>query len=146
MWSSEPSQQWENFFDIIVLQFVGHPPSRYRIWFVIVALLPSYCSIFFVFGRGVSSFDGLQRPPVSGYSADSYSFALSRKISTRPSIPPSWPEPQFSLLMFYSLQCRSFSLLWWSLYLSILFLRLQFLKVFSFPVFFLRFHCWCKEM
>ena len=31
MWGSEPSQQWENFFGIIVLQFVGHPPSRYGI-------------------------------------------------------------------------------------------------------------------
>ena len=28
---SEPSQQWENFFGIIVLQFMGHPPSRYGI-------------------------------------------------------------------------------------------------------------------
>ena len=27
MWGSEPSQQWENFFGIIVLQFVGHPSS-----------------------------------------------------------------------------------------------------------------------
>ena len=33
MWSSEPSQQWENFLGIIVLQFVGHPPGRCRIWF-----------------------------------------------------------------------------------------------------------------
>ena len=30
---SEPSQQWENFFGFIVLQFVGCPPSEYRIWF-----------------------------------------------------------------------------------------------------------------
>ena len=29
MWGSEPSQQWENFFGIIILQFVGHPPCRY---------------------------------------------------------------------------------------------------------------------
>ena len=33
MWGSEPSQQWENFFGFTVLQFVGHPPSRYGIWF-----------------------------------------------------------------------------------------------------------------
>ena len=33
MWCSEPSQQWENFFVIIVLPFVGHPPSRFGIWF-----------------------------------------------------------------------------------------------------------------
>ena len=30
MWVSEPSQQWENFFGI-VLHFVGRPSSRYRI-------------------------------------------------------------------------------------------------------------------
>ena len=30
-WGSEPSQQWENFCGIIVLQFVGHPPGRYGI-------------------------------------------------------------------------------------------------------------------
>ena len=29
-WGSEPSQQWENFFGIIVLQFVIHPPCGYR--------------------------------------------------------------------------------------------------------------------
>ena len=32
-WSSQPSQQWENFFGIIVLQWVGHPPGRYGAWF-----------------------------------------------------------------------------------------------------------------
>ena len=30
---SEPSQQWENFFGFIVLQFVCCPPSEYGIWF-----------------------------------------------------------------------------------------------------------------
>ena len=33
MWGSEPSQEWENFFGIIVLQFVGHSPGRYGILF-----------------------------------------------------------------------------------------------------------------
>ena len=28
---SEPSQQWENFFAIIVLKFVACPPARYGI-------------------------------------------------------------------------------------------------------------------
>ena len=32
-WGSEPSQWWEIFFCIIVLQFVGHTPSGYEIWF-----------------------------------------------------------------------------------------------------------------
>ena len=31
IWSSDSSQQWGNFFGIIVLQFVGHPPSEYGI-------------------------------------------------------------------------------------------------------------------
>ena len=33
MWGSEASQQWEYLFDIIVLQFVGHPPHRNGILF-----------------------------------------------------------------------------------------------------------------
>ena len=33
MWGLEPSQQCENFFGIIVLQSVGHPPGGYGIWF-----------------------------------------------------------------------------------------------------------------
>ena len=32
-WGSEPSLQWVDFCDIIVLQFVSHPPSSYGIWF-----------------------------------------------------------------------------------------------------------------
>ena len=32
-WGLEPSQQWENFFGIIVLQFVDHPPGGYGTWF-----------------------------------------------------------------------------------------------------------------
>ena len=31
MWGSELSLPWENFCDIIILQFVSHPPSRYGI-------------------------------------------------------------------------------------------------------------------
>ena len=38
---SEPSQHWEDFFVIIVLQFVGHPPSRYGIWFYHDCALPT---------------------------------------------------------------------------------------------------------
>ena len=33
MWGSESLQQWENFFSIIVLLSVDHPPGGYRIWF-----------------------------------------------------------------------------------------------------------------
>ena len=35
MWVSEPSQQWKNFFGIIILQFVSCPSGGYGIW--------SYC-------------------------------------------------------------------------------------------------------
>ena len=65
MWSLEPSQQWENFFDIIVLQFVGPPPSGYRIWFyhycvpptvllhLHLLLCPWMRDIFFMVGSSV---------------------------------------------------------------------------------------------
>ena len=33
LWGPEPSRQWENLFGIIVLQFVGHLPIWYGIWF-----------------------------------------------------------------------------------------------------------------
>ena len=47
MWGSEPSQQWENFFAIIVLQFLGCPPGRYGFDFIMTApLIPSHCSSF----------------------------------------------------------------------------------------------------
>ena len=32
-WGSEPPQQWQNFFGIIVLQSMGHPPDGCGIWF-----------------------------------------------------------------------------------------------------------------
>ena len=44
MWGSEPSQQCENLFGIIVLQSVGHPPNGYGFDFIVIApLLPSHC-------------------------------------------------------------------------------------------------------
>ena len=33
MWGIEPSQKSKNFLGIIVLQFLGHPPNGYGIWF-----------------------------------------------------------------------------------------------------------------
>ena len=33
MWGSEPSQQWKNYFGIIVTQFVGRSPSEHVILF-----------------------------------------------------------------------------------------------------------------
>ena len=67
IWASEPSQQSENLFGIIVLQSVG--TGFYFI--VIVPLLLSNCSFFFVFGYGVSFFGGFQYPPAYGCSTTS---------------------------------------------------------------------------
>ena len=54
MWDSEPLQQWENFYGIIVLQFVGrHYASMEFDFIVIVPLLPSHCGFSFVFIHGV---------------------------------------------------------------------------------------------
>ena len=41
MWGSEPSQEYENFFGIIVLQSVGHPPGGYGISFIVLAPPPT---------------------------------------------------------------------------------------------------------
>ena len=47
-WGLELSQQCNNFFGIIVLQLVGHPPSRYGVWFNVIApLLPSHYGFSF---------------------------------------------------------------------------------------------------
>ena len=64
-----------NFFGIIILQFVGHPPTGMGFDFiVIVPLLPSWCSFFFVFGRRASFFRGFQHPPVNESSTASGNF------------------------------------------------------------------------
>ena len=39
MCSLEPSQHCENFFGVIVLQFVSRPPRGYKIWFIIIVPL-----------------------------------------------------------------------------------------------------------
>ena len=33
MWGLEPSQQCENFFGISIIQFVGYPPSNFKLCF-----------------------------------------------------------------------------------------------------------------
>ena len=75
MWDSEPSQQGKNFFGIIVLQSVGHPPGGYGIWFYYdCTLLPCHYSFLFVFGCGISFFGGFQHPSVNGCSTASCNF------------------------------------------------------------------------
>ena len=61
MWSSEPLQQWENFFGIIVFHFwVTHLASKGFDFIVIMLLIHmssmSHCGFFFIFGHGVSFF------------------------------------------------------------------------------------------
>ena len=73
-WGSEPSQQWENFFGIIVLQFVGCPPDGYGVWCHCDCTSPTILQFFFVFGHGVSFFDGFQDSPVDGCSTASCDF------------------------------------------------------------------------
>ena len=59
MWGWEPSQQWENFFGIIILQFVGYPPLDMGFDFiVIVPILPSHCDFFFTFGCDFGTLTG----------------------------------------------------------------------------------------
>ena len=44
MWGSKPSQQWENFFGIIVLQlWVAYPVGMGFDFIVIVPFQPSHC-------------------------------------------------------------------------------------------------------
>ena len=51
MWGSEPTQQKQNFFGIIVLQFVVTDPVGLGFDFImIVPLLLSHYGFFFVFG------------------------------------------------------------------------------------------------
>ena len=46
--------------------WITHPPDMGFDFIVIVPLLPSLCSFFFVFGHGVSFFGGFRHPPVNG--------------------------------------------------------------------------------
>ena len=73
MWGSEPSQQWENFFGIIVLQWVTHLEGMGFDCIVIAPFLPSCCG-FVVFGRGVSFIGEFWHPPIDGSSTASCNF------------------------------------------------------------------------
>ena len=96
MWGSEPSQQCENLFGIIVLQSVGHPPNGYGFDFIVIApLLPSHCGFeygvyfFGVFEYGVYFFGGFQCPPVMvAQQLVAISVLLQEEMRTRPT-PPS---------------------------------------------------------
>ena len=89
-WGPEPSQQCKNFFDIIVLQFVGCPLSSYRFGFtMIVPLLLSPCNFSFVLGCGVS-FLGVSSVFLQMIVQQLVAIlVLSQKISTHSSTLPS---------------------------------------------------------
>ena len=54
--------------------WVTHLPVMGFDFIMIMPLLLSHCSFFFVFGCGVSFLGGFQHPPVDGYSTASYNF------------------------------------------------------------------------
>ena len=87
----EPSQQWENFFGIIVLQFLGHPAGGHRIWFYQDCAPPTVLLWLLFFQHGESVFGGFQCLPVDGYSTASVIVVLSQEEkSTHSSTLPSW--------------------------------------------------------
>ena len=77
-WGSESSQQWENFFGTIVLQFVGHEfvSGMAFDFIVIVPLLPSLCGLFFVLGHGIYFLGWFQHPPIKDCSTASCDFVV----------------------------------------------------------------------
>ena len=78
MWGSEPSQEYENFFGIIVLQSVGHPPGGYGISFIVLAPPPTISLglplCLWMWGTFFFFFFELQHPPVNHCSTASCSF------------------------------------------------------------------------
>ena len=76
-WGSEPSQQWRNFFGIIVLQFVGRPASRRGIWLYLVCTPPTIplWLLFYLWTHDIF-FGGFQCPPVSSCPTANCYFGL----------------------------------------------------------------------
>ena len=87
MWGSDPSQQWEHFFYIIVLQFVVHPHGENEIWVCRVCTLPTillklilYLWMWYIF---FFFFFEFQHPPVDGCSIANCNFFSFIFISWR---------------------------------------------------------------
>ena len=97
-WGSEPSLQWVDFCGIIVLQFVGHPPGSYGIWFYhdcapcTILLWLLLClwmwGIFLVSSSMFLSMVIQQLVVISVLSQE--------EVSARPSTLPSWTNLLFS--------------------------------------------------
>ena len=91
-WGSEPSWRWEDFFDIIVFQFMGHPPSGYQIWFYHACTPPTlFLWLLCLWTWGIFSLVGssvLLSMIVQQLVA--FLVLLQEEMSTCPFIPPSW--------------------------------------------------------
>ena len=76
--AQKPSQQWENFCGLVVLQFVCCPPGGYGIWFYCdCAPPPVWLRLLLCFWTwGIFFFGGFQHCPVHGYSAASWDFGV----------------------------------------------------------------------
>ena len=98
------SQQWENFFGIIVLQFVGHSPVILS-W--LCPPLLSFCGFFFDFGCGVSCFSRFQHPPVDCCSTASCDFSTLTGADVHMSFTlPSWPRSPLQYSCVENLKAR----------------------------------------
>ena len=86
MGSSEPSQEYENFFDI-VLQSVGHPPGRYGIRFGLDCVPPTISLQLLGLWRWHIYFFFFDGPPVVQQLVAI--LVLLQEMSGRPSTPPS---------------------------------------------------------
>ena len=89
-WGSEPSQQWANFFGIIIFHFVGHPPGGYGIWFYCDCGPPNILLRFLLcFLMWVSFLVGSTVVLLMVVQQLVALLVLSQEMSTCPSIPPS---------------------------------------------------------
>jgi len=124
-WGSEPSQKYENFFGIIVLQSVGHSPGGYGIWIFCDCAPPTIllwlflclwtCIIFFWWV-----------PVVNSCSTASCSFcALAGGKRTHPATQPSGTRSPPWMKLMAAPGCgilqRSASSPWYLLPLSFMF-------------------------
>ena len=77
-WGSELSQLWENFCNIIILQFVAHPPEWYGIWLYHLCAPPtiSLWFLLYVFGCSISFLVGSSLFLINGYAAVSCDFGV----------------------------------------------------------------------
>ena len=95
-----PSQAWENFCGIIIFQFVGHPPSRYGIWFYRDCASPViFLWLLICFWTWDIFFDRFQRPPRHGCSTAGCGYDVLTGGDEPPSTLPSWTRSTPSIVL-----------------------------------------------